>query len=49
MTIIAQRAAGVDATKAWNIAAQEGEATRIDLGIARELAKKPGGDFEREQ
>jgi len=31
---------GVDATKAWNIAAQEGEATRIDLGIARELAKK---------
>jgi len=31
---------GVDATKAWNIAAQEGEATRIDLGIARKLAKK---------
>ena len=31
---------GVDATKAWDIAAQEGEATRIDLGIARELAKK---------
>jgi len=31
---------GVDATVAWNIAAQEGEATWIDLGIARELAKK---------
>jgi hypothetical protein len=31
---------GVDATAAWNIAAQEGEATWIDLGIARELAKK---------
>jgi hypothetical protein len=31
---------GVDATVAWNIAAQEGEATRIDSGIARELAKK---------
>jgi hypothetical protein len=30
---------GVDATKAWNIATQEG-AARIDLGIARELAKK---------
>jgi hypothetical protein len=31
---------GVDATVAWNIAAQKGEATRIDLGIARELAKE---------
>jgi hypothetical protein len=31
---------GVDATEAWNVAAQEGEATRIDSGIARELAKK---------
>jgi len=31
---------GVDATKASNIAAQEGEATRIDPGAAREPAKK---------
>ena len=31
---------GVDATAAWNLAAQEGEATRNDSGVARELAKK---------
>jgi hypothetical protein len=31
---------GAEATGAQNIAAQEGEATRIDLGLARELAKK---------
>jgi L-lysine 2,3-aminomutase len=31
---------GVDATKASNIAAQEGQTTRIDPGAAREPAKK---------
>jgi hypothetical protein len=31
---------GAEATGARNIAAQEREATRIDLGVARELAKK---------